>query len=329
VNILLLVTGIIITIWAFIESLWTTIWVDGNSAPITSRLTTFIWRTMRSFISRKNHRLLSLSGPLILFLTIVLWISFIWLGWTIIFYSDTNSIIAKDNSSIKFVDTLWYVAYLMFTIGNGDYSPSAGIWKFLSSIVGMGGMLMITLSVTYILQIISAVVNKRSLASQITSIGKTAEDFVMEQWNGEGFGAIELQMQSITSQIATITGQHLAYPILNYYHSAKFENSLPVATAIYDDALTLIAAGVKKEYHPPTTILTSGRQTINNFLHTLQAAFIKAADDNPPPPDLNKLKEANIPTVSEEEFQQKLKGLQERRKLISGMIKNDAWHWPK
>lgn len=328
-NILLLITGIIITIWAFIESLWTTIWVDGNSAPVTSRLTTFVWRIMRLFINRKNHPLLSLSGPLILFLTIILWISFVWLGWSTIFYSDANSITAKDNASIKFVDTLWYIASLMFTIGNGDYTPNAGIWKFLSSIVGMSGMLMITLSVTYILQIISAVVNKRSLASQITSIGKTAEDFVKEQWNGEGFGAIELQMQSISSQLATLTEQHLAYPILNYYHSAKFENSLPVATSIYDDALTLIAAGVKKEYHPPTTILTSGRNTIDNFLHTLQAAFIKAADENPPPPDLNKLKKANIPTVSEEEFQKKLKNLEQRRKLISGLIINGAWHWPK
>jgi hypothetical protein len=227
------------------------------------------------------------------------------------------------------MDTVWYVAYTMFTVGNGDFYPNGAIWQFFSSLIGIGGMLLITLSVTYILQVVSAVVNKRAFASQVTSISKNAEGFLKEQWNGEGFGAIELQMQSLSTQLATLTEQHLAYPILNYYHAAKFENSLAVAIAIYDDALTLIAAGVKKDYHPPTTILTSGRQTINRFLHTLQAAFIKAARDSPPPPDLNKLKEANIPTVSEEEFQQKLKGLQERRKLISGMIKNDAWHWPK
>lgn len=284
---------------------------------------------MRSIIKKENHRLLSLSGPLILFSTILLWIIFLWIGWTLIFYSFPTSIIDKNNTTISFIDILYYVGYTMFTVGNGDFYPNGGIWQFLSSIISIGGMLMITLSVTYILQVISAVVNKRALASQITSIGKSAEEFIKEQWNGEGFGAIELQMRPLASQLATLTEQHLAYPILNYYHAAKFENSLAVAISIYDDALTLIAAGVEKDYHPPTTILTSGRQTINSYLHTLQTAFIKAAEDNPPPPDLSKLKEAKIPTVSEEEFQQKLKDLEDRRKLISGMIENDAWHWPK
>lgn len=328
-NVFYLILGILITLWAIIEGLWTTIWVDGNSAPLTSRLTTITWRTFRLFVNEKNHRLLSLSGPVILLLTVISWILIILLGWTFIFYSYDYSLLAKDNTPIDFSDTFWYIGYTIFTVGNGDFNPNGDFWQLLSTMVAMSGMLMVTLSVTYILQIISAVVNKRSFANQVLSIGKTPEKFVREQWNGDGFGAIELQMVSLTSSLATLSEQHLAYPILNYYHAAKYENSIAVAVAVYDDALTIIAEAVPQKYHPPTTILTSGRQTIDSYMQTLKVAFIQASEEVPPEPDLNKIKEDNIPIESEEGFKDKLKDLEQRRKLLYGAIINDAWHWPK
>ncbi|MGK7389395.1 MAG: potassium channel family protein [Candidatus Cyclobacteriaceae bacterium M2_1C_046] len=328
-NFFYLLIGIVITIWAIIEGLWTTIWVDGNSAPLTSRLTTVIWKGFRLFVSKKSHRILSLAGPVILFLTVVIWISLILFGWSFIFYSFEDSLTNKDNTPVDFSDVFWYIGYCMFTVGNGDSSPNGSFWQIASTFVAMSGMLIVTLSVTYILQVISAVVNKRSFANQVISIGKTPEEFVCEQWNGDGFGAIELQMVSLTGKLSTLTEQHLAYPILNYYHAAQYENSVAVAVAIYDDALTIISKAVPEKHHPPTTILTSGRRTIDSFIKTLKAAFIEASEESPPQPNLDKIRKDNIPIESEEVFNKALKDLEQRRKLLYGAIKNDAWHWPK
>jgi hypothetical protein len=199
----------------------------------------------------------------------------------------------------------------------------------LSSLVGLSGMLVVTLSVTYVLQVISAVVNKRSFASQVTSIGKTPEEFVLKQWNGKGFGAIELQLNSLSQQLATVNEQHMAFPILHYYHAAKPEKSHDIAIAVLDDALTLIEHGVQEEYHPAVTILSSSRQSIDTFLQNLQSAFIQSAEHAPPSPDLAKLKAKEIPTVPEEKFYDKLeKKVKERRKLLLGLTDNGAWEWP-
>jgi hypothetical protein len=328
-NIALLFLGIIIVLWALVESLWTTIWVDGNSAPLTSRLTTWIWKAFRKLISSKNNRLLSLAGPTILWLTVLFWIVALWFGWSFIFYSFPESLLVKETNSLPdFTDSMWYVAYTMFTVGNGDFTPQGDLWQVISALVAFTGMALVTLSVTYILQVISAVVNKRAFSSQITSIGKTPEEFVMKQWTGRDFGAIELQLHSLSGQLATLNEQHLAFPILHYYHAARMEKSQDVSIAILDDALTIIEPGVEEKYKPAETILSSARQSVESFLETVRKAFIQAAKETPQGPSFDRLKEKDIPLIPEQEFYKRLQEEKDRRKLILGLINNGAWKWP-
>ncbi|MFC6997405.1 potassium channel family protein [Rufibacter roseus] len=328
-NTVLLITGILLLIIALVEGLWTTIWVDGNSAPITGRLTSGVWKGMRAVISSKSHKALSLAGPFILFLTVIFWIVLLWLGWSLVFYADQSSIDAKDGSPPDLSDAMWYVAYCMFTIGNGDFMPKEDGWQLLSSLVGLTGMALVTLSITYVLQVVSAVVNKRAFASQVTSIGQSAEEFVLKQWNGKDFGAIELQLNSLSGQLAVLDEQHMAFPILHYYHAADYQKSQDVAITILDDALTLIEFGIKEEHQPAQTILASTRNSISTFLQTVQSAFITAAKETPEAPKLVKLTNKGLPTVPEQEFHHKLEEkLKDRRKLLLGLTQNGAWEWP-
>ena len=328
-NEIILIAGILLTTWGLTEGLWTTIWVDGNSAPFTSRYTTFIWKIFRLLFRSGNDRKLSLAGPFILITTVLIWIFMIWLGWTLIFWSQPQSLTAQsERLPVDFTDALWYVAYNMFTVGNGDFKPQKDLWQVVSSLISLTGMTMVTLSITYVLQVISAVTAKRSIAGQISSIGKTAEEFVAKQWTSDGFGAIELQLDSLSQQLATNNEQHMAFPILHYYHSAQIEKSQDIAIAILDDALTLIELGVEEKYKPAETILSSARQSVSSFLTTLQSAFIEAAKETPPAPDLTILKKKGIPVIADEEFQKKIEKESERRKLILGLLNNGAWKWP-
>ena len=328
-NYFYLISGIVVTTWAFIEGLWTTVWIDGQSAPITGRLTTIIWKVMRGIMNTKKDQILSLAGPFILVITVSIWIIMILLGWSLIFYADPTSIQNPTSKEYpNFIGHIWYVAYTMFTVGNGDYVPASDAWRFASSLVAFGGMGMVTLSVTYILQVLSAVVAKRAFSSQVTSIGKSAEEFVAAQWTGNDFGSIELQLSSISSTLATLTEQHMAYPILHYYHAANPQKANPIALTILDDALTIIRFGVPEKHHPSETILKSTRSSIKSFLDTLRGAYISPSDDVPPIPDLAKLREKGVPTVDDATFHKKLDEIKGRRQVLYGIIQNGAWYWP-
>lgn len=328
-NEFLLILGIILLLWGLLEGLWTTIWVDGNSGPVTSRLTTIIWKIFKFIIPNRKHKTLSLAGPFILAVTVVSWVFFIWFGWTLIFYSDPSSLLVKATNSIAdFSDAWWYIGYTMFTVGNGDFTPQGDTWQVLSSFVAFTGMSMVTLSITYVLQVVSAVANKRSFASDITSIGKTAEKFVIKQWTGDNFGAIELQLNTLSSQLSALNEQHMAFPILHYYHAAREEKSQDIAIAVLDDALTIIKLGMEKKNLPPETILSSARQSVDSFLTTVKQAFIKPADETPPLPDLSVVRDAGVPVISDEDFYKKMEGIKDRRKMIGGLINNGSWKWP-
>ncbi|AHM63485.1 Ion channel [Flammeovirgaceae bacterium 311] len=327
-NWLLLIAGGIIVIWFIIESLWTTLWIDGNSAPLSTRITTLIWKIWRTLFSQKSHKGLSLAGPLVLLLTVSSWIICLWLGWAMIFYARTGSLASSEGELPDFAGTLWYVAYTMFTVGNGDFLPQGSAWQLLSAFVAFSGMGLVTLSITYVMQIVSAVVTKRSFSSQVTSIAKTADDFVIAQWTGDGFGAIELQLHALSGQLTVLNEQHLAYPILHYYHAKNADKSSSIALPVLDDALTIIMLCADEKYRPAGTILKSCRASISSYMHTLKAAHIHAVDEAPPLPDWEKIKRAGVPLCDKESFEQKFRDNADRRKLLMGLTQNAAWRWP-
>ncbi len=144
-NELYLVAGILLTIWGLVEGLWTTLWIDGNSGPVTSRFTTGIWKIFRMLFSSQSNRKLSLAGPVILISTVLLWIITIWLGWTLIFYSTPRALLAGSASlPVDFTDALWFTSYNMFTVGNGDFIPGNDTWQVISSFISLTGMSMVT-----------------------------------------------------------------------------------------------------------------------------------------------------------------------------------------
>ena len=327
-NWLLLIVGSIILLWALIEGLWTTLWIDGSSAPFTTRLTSWIWKFWRTIFKQKRHKTLSLAGPLVLFLTVFLWIILIWLGWTMIFYAEPGALEDSKGVNADFAGTLWYTAYTMFTVGNGDYKPQGDIWQLLSSFVAFTGMGMVTLSITYLMQIVSSVVTKRSFASQVTSIAKTADSFVVAQWTGDSFGAIELQLNSLSGQLAILNEQHLAYPILHYYHAKNADKSSAIALPVLDDALTIMMECIEEKQRPAATILISCRASITSYLSSLKAAHIHSRDKEPPLPDWEELKKNRVPVCSKDEFEKIFRKCADRRKLLFGLTENAAWRWP-
>lgn len=90
-----------------------------------------------------------------------------------------------------------------------------------TSLTTASGMLFITLSVTYILDILSAVTQKRSLASSIHGLGAQSAEILETGWDGDTFQGLEVPINMIANQLDTLTSNprrspHLS-PISNAY----------------------------------------------------------------------------------------------------------------
>ncbi|PCR90980.1 potassium channel family protein [Natrinema ejinorense] len=323
-----LVAGIGILVAAIVDIIWTTLWVDGGSGPISGRLTTAVWHGLR-IGSGDRDRVLSIAGPLILILTLAMWIGLIWLGWTLVFASYPASLISTRTGAVAdWSGRFYYVAYTMFTDGNGDYSPLGDVWEIASSFTTATGMAFVTLGVSYILTVLGAVSDKRSFASTVTGLGERSESIVRTGWTGEDFQGLDLALESLATELSLLAEQHKSYPILHYYHSEQADRASAVAVPIFDEALMLLRYGVPDEHSPDPAVVESGRSSAQSYLETLDTAFIEPAPSVPRAPDLERLRDDDIPAVSDDAFAEALTDLTDRRRRLLAVVEADAWEWP-
>lgn len=327
-NIVLLLLGITLLVVVVVDALWTTLWVDGSGGPITSWATTWMWRGALAAIGRQHHHRLSLFGPIILMSTVVMWIALLWAGWVVLFGSEGSSLLhAHNQTPADWSARFYFVGYMMFTAGNGDFSPNGDSWQVAGALTNASGMLVATLAITYLLSVVSAVVRKRAFASAVTGLGMEPEDVIRNAWDGRDLHTLDSTLNSLASQLSTLSEQYLSYPVLQYYHAARPDKSPILAIAVLDDALTLLRFGVHEEQRPNPVILRASRAAVASFLDTLPSAFIHAAPQAPPPPDLDRLRQLGIPTVNDADFAAALEQLTDRRRKLLGLVRNDGWNW--
>lgn len=323
-----LVLGTVLLLIAALDLLWTTLWIEEGAGPLTARLMAGLWTTIRSGGSHRP-RVLTLTGPLILLTSLLMWIVLLWSGWTFLLASTEPAIVDTLNrGAISWSDRIYFVGYTLFTLGNGDFAPKPGVWQVVTTGISASGMLFITMSVTYILSVLDAVTQKRSFASNVSGLGSDGTAIVRTSWNGETFDGLSVPLNTLSTELNTLTSNHKAYPILHYFYSRQPEQAPANRIPALDEALLLLRFGVAEHYRPPEMVLQPAHASVENYLGTLSSAFITPADRTPPPPELARLREAGIPTVSDDTFAESIEPLEQRRRALLGLVEADVREWP-
>lgn len=320
--------GALLLVIAVLDILWTTVWVEGGAGPVTRRTMAWTWKSLRRVASR-NSKLLTLSGPFVLVLTLATWILLLWIGWTFLFASADGTIVdTVDSRRVSWSELLYFTGYTVFTLGIGDFVPRGGFWQIVTAVASASGLLFVTLIVTYVLSVLGAVTQKRTFASTVSALGTSSTEILERSWDGETFRGLDIYLESVVSQLDTLTSNHLAYPVLHYFYSRHPEQASPISIAVLDDALTLLASGVAERDRPAELILTAPRESVHRYIDTIESGYVEPAERPPPTPDLIELREAGIPTVSDEQFSEAMAELDDRRRGLLGIVESDAREWP-
>ncbi len=325
---ILAIIGIVILIYTTFDVLVTTLTVGGGG-PITSRISSGIWWLVLQIHQKKSsHRLLSITGLVLLTGIALAWYLLTWVGWTFIFCAENSAVV---NASSKIPADTWeriyFVGYNISTLGMGDYQAQGIVWQITTAISSASGFFLVTLSIAYLLPIVSAASEKRAFATYISSLGGTADEILSRAWNGQDFGELSSHLSSLTPTLTDQGEKHLAYPVLHYFHSVERARSLPLSLIALDEALTLLQYGIPQKYQPEPSVLGPVRRASAAFLKTLKSAYLEPASHNPQFPSLEMLRNKGIPTVSDEEFWENTKIITKRRRFLLALAENDGWTW--
>ncbi len=327
-NLLYFVLGSLLLLLVIVDLLWTTVWVEQGAGPLTSRLMSWTWNSIRKMAST-NSIVLTLSGPLILILGLSIWLSFLWVGWTLIFASVEGALVDTVSSRlISWPELLYFTGYTVFTLGNGDFIPSGPVWQLATVLATASGMLFVTLSVTYVLSVLGAVTQKRSFARGVHGLGTESTAILRTSWDGNSFQGLDVPLNTLATELNALTSNHKAYPILHYFYSEQREQAPTSGITILDEALTLLRFGVSEQKRPNEMLLLQTRSSVDGYLDTVGGAYVEPANRSPPRPDIEELRDAGIPTVSDEEFATSVEELDERRRTLLGLIESDERQWP-
>lgn len=319
--------GTLLVVAAIVDAVAHTIALRGGG-PAAKRLGSLLWRFILLSQNRPWFpRLAAAAGPIILLCTFLLWSLMLWGGWALIFSSDHSAIVnSTDGTAAGAWDRLYYAGFVLTTLGIGDYVPRGSLFQALSVIAAGMGFFLITLFVTYVLSVVSAVTFKRALAFDILSLARTPEQLVIRSWQDGRFRSLEQYFLNVSRDLVTLSQQHLAYPALHFFRSVDTTGSPGVAVAVLDEALTLIEHGVAPEHRPNPLLLRAVRDSIRQLADTVTSSDHHGLDA-PPLPNFAALQAAGIPTISEDEFRQQLQGLAERRSMLNALLHYDGRSW--
>lgn len=323
--------GVALLLGVGVDVLSTTLTIGTHAGPFTRRVLGWAWRAMLRLHRRDTGSgLLSTGGVVLLVVSVLVWLAMIWVGWTLVFLGGHAAVVSSSTGRpAGVVDTFYYVGVTLSTLGVGDFVAGGAGWRLVTTLAAFSGLVLVTLAITYLLAVVSAVVARRSLAVRIAGLGDTAAGIVTEGWAGERFSdAFVQQLAGLTEQIAATAERHLAYPVVHFFHSAEAESAAPLAVARLDDALLLLQVAVADRARPDPSAIRPLRRAVDRYLAAAAGTAGPGRSEVPPVPDVEPLRAAGIPLRPTDEFEDRVAEESDRRSRLAELVRSDGWSWP-
>ena len=320
------VGGLVIVAVGF-DAISTTLSVGAAAGPITSRICAGWWSLARRLARGPTSPVVVSTGPVVVLLTIGVWLALLWGGWTLVFSADPDAVISSASREPAGGWTrVYYAAFTTFTLGVGDYIPNGEVWQILTGVAVLTGLGLTTLAITYLVPVVSAVTARRVQASTIAGLGATPQDIVVSAYRDERFPFLDHRLPQLADSILLTAERHLTYPVLHYFHSAERRADLRVQLVALDEAVSILQHGVDPRVAPHPASLDSARHAIQQVI---RRATSEPTDSPPPaPPDLAPLRDAGIATVDDDTFARRLDELGEHRRRLASFSRVSLFAWP-
>lgn len=172
----------------------------------------------------------SFVGTTILVTIIVMWTFLLWAGWSLFFLIDPGSVVlAETGKPAELLEVFYFTGYTLITLGNGEYRPEGAFWQLATLAAATTGFFVITLSITFLLSVLPAVVEKRQLSSYLASLGMSPKEILTAHWDKENCQRLTRHLSNVNDSLSRVAQQHLAYPVLHYFLLDRLPNRPAVA----------------------------------------------------------------------------------------------------
>ncbi|HLM56163.1 MAG TPA: potassium channel family protein [Pyrinomonadaceae bacterium] len=214
----------------------TVLHASARYGPIGERLNRAVWRDAKWVAFKlgrsRRHKFLSVVGPLMLPLLIAAYIVSLIFAFALIYYPrfPAHFVYSHDPSGSNLLDALYYSGITLTTVGYGDIVPRTTITRTLSIIEATTGVALISLSITYLITVYSALERKRAVALSLyhqAGRGADAAGLIAHHSYEGRFYGLRDTLRQVTRDIQQLLEAHVEHPVIHYFHPSEVYKSLP------------------------------------------------------------------------------------------------------
>lgn len=255
---LLQITGCILVLVAVLDLFLTVLYARNDVGLLSPQVSHLVWSCFRGTaktLPAGGQRLLTFAGPVLLAAIVLLWLSLLVVGFALIIWPVLGDEIRKTSGEtpVDFATAVYYSGYTLATLGYGDIAPQSAFWRVLAVVESLLGFSVLTLSLTYLVSVYSALVRRNVLALALHHrSGRTDDAAELLARLGVGGRLDRVAAQSLADlnlRLHDLYESHHSYPILHYFHFVEPHYAMAHVMAMLADVAALARTALDSDQH--------------------------------------------------------------------------------
>jgi hypothetical protein len=250
----------------------------GLIAPLIARGMWWLFKRLGKLFPRRCTQILSFGAPITLVVTAAVWVQATIFGFALILLPGLSNggIVAQDGQTpTDFFTAYYYSGDTLTTVGNGDLNAKGRFYMLLTVFISIVGMSLITLTVTYLLEIYSALHRRNAFAVSLhheTAATGDAVEKVMALGPKGDFEGARADIQNIASRLVDLYETHHFFWILTYFRFPETFYALSRVLLVAMEIVTIIRTALSEKRYgalircgPVTEVWNSGMHLLTHF----------------------------------------------------------------
>lgn len=210
--------GLLLVATAMGDMIATTMTVRDGGGWLSRHTTRAAWRAWRA-VGIHLPSWLSHGGALVVLTIFAQWTALLWAGWSLVvtgFFPSEGPAVAR-----------------VFSLLIGRGSPTSDVPTWLALAMGLTGVVFVSLTISYIVAIVSAVAYMRHVAAYLRTLGERPEEVLDAFYDGgDPAEDLDLHLIALTPMLLHVGTKFLAFPVLHTFQPARASEALSVRLAV-------------------------------------------------------------------------------------------------
>ncbi|MBB5378224.1 hypothetical protein HNQ07_003725 [Deinococcus metalli] len=271
-----------------------------------------------------RRRVLSWTTPVLIIGTLTAWTLLVWIGWTLVFWSQPGALLGADSGLPATLSaTFYFVGYTLSTLGLGEIVAPDPVWRIVTDVAAISGFFLLTFAITFVVPIAQARSDRRELALHLHRAGPGAQALILRAHTDHDRGLLSLTTD-LHFILNRIDAAHMNSPHLHRFHDHDRQDSLDISLPALGEALLILEGGLRTGAPQG---LRRALASVDSLTRTFERIHHRPLPPVPPPPDLHPLRSAGLNVAPPEDFHAYLHTHEALRRRLHAMAQAGQWRW--